>query len=165
MRTKTLLTSFLLFGLSFTCFAQNTLDNLMFETEYKYGTYIVKLSYGNLYKGLLMNNQKFETILNNLSYSFNTEDNTYIANTTVGAPYYLIKKTPGDLQMIWTDDRQFASRLKDQIQSIYSKQQDEWYIYSAYDQNDRNFIITIMLNESSGGSGMVVIKRRRMYSN
>jgi len=142
-------------------FSQNPSDNLSFETEYKYGTNVIKLNFKNLYYGIKMSNVRFDALIESLGYSFSSSDNIYIANTSVGAPYYTVSKKPNEFQMIWTGDRYFSSFLKDQIQDIYKKEEDGWYFYKVIDTNDKNYGINIMLKEDGDG-GMVVMTKVRL---
>lgn len=151
----------ILVAISITAYSQNPHDDYTFETDFKYESSVIKASFRNLYYGLKMSNLRFESLMKKLNYSYSSEADAYIANTSVGSPYYTITKKPNELNLIWSNDKSYSTSLKDQIQDIYKGEKDGWYIYKVVDTNDKGYVINIMLNED-GSSGALVVTRVRI---
>lgn len=89
--------------------------SLQLDLEKKYGSYIITPTINNTSKILLSENSAYKDAMSKCNYSISRDGITYIANTSVGTPYFTIKKEYNSLLMIFTEDSGMAKILRNEL--------------------------------------------------
>ena len=93
-------------------------------------------------------------------YEYKYREDNYESNSPAGAPLYMFKKRPGQIQVMWFGDRTFCTYLKDQLDKLYIRTEDGMAIYDVRDHDDPVYIDKFYLRED-GNSGTVIFKREK----
>lgn len=149
----------LLFGVALTSFSQTPLN-----LEYKrlYNNPIIIPTWNNLTKLLFADMRVFRATMDDYSYSLATDGSGYIADTQIGSPYFVIKKTNRDITMIFTEDDGFVSSFRRELRSylgnVQAKYADDFeFYYVIYTHDNSKYKIRVGLNERINGNGAIFL--------
>ncbi len=137
-------------------------ETLDFET--KYGSTIIKPTWTNLKKLLVLDMSTFKTIMKKYKYSISTNGSAYIADTQVGSPYFTIQKSNSDIMMVFTKDDGFASSFRNEIKKMIGggtmKYESEYEVYyTSFESEGYKYNVKIAIKENmDGSSSMGIIK-------
>jgi len=130
----------------------------------KYGSTIIKPTWDNLSELLFCDMSTFKATMKKYNYSVATDGSGYIANTSVGTPYYSVQKSNTDIMMVFTEDGGFASSFRSEIKKLLGggnvKYEGNYEVYYATIKSDGyTYNIKIAIKENmNGSSSMGIIK-------
>ena len=114
-QSKHYLTVLTLIALSFTAKAQT---GLTMDYKVLYNSYIIKPTWTNLKQLLFTNSSSFKATMQKYKYDLATDGSAYIANTSVGSPYFMIKKETDGVTMIFTEPGDLVSSFKSELRQM-----------------------------------------------
>lgn len=133
----------------------NTSKGLSYKNIYQ--SSIIIPTWSNLINLLFSDIQTFRKIMADYNYSLATDGSGYIADTSIGSPYFIIQKSNKDITMYFSKDDSYISSFRQELKQIlgkgevhYSKDFEIYYI--TYTYNNFKYNIKIGLNENSHGS-------------
>ena len=103
-------------------------ENSFFETTPQYEDSVIILNWTNLIMGLEMSSVRFQTLVQSCHYKYSEAENSYFANTSAPSGHYTVNKKTDEFQMTWTNNKNYSSFLKNQMQNCLSPLND-WTVF------------------------------------
>lgn len=123
---------------------------------------VIRATWNNLIKLLFTDMSTYKSLMNHYNYSLMTDGSGYIANTSLGSPYFVINKTTKDISIINSANEGFASSFRKELRLLLKggtvSFEDDFEIYRMqFEYDDFNYRIKIGIKEDSNGEIVTLI--------